>query len=359
MDGNMINHQSLSFSDVMRVAPGLRISPLGDGRSYVITDSRNASNGCVNFYVDNTLWQTMTPATSTISFGRASWWPSRSITDRRRRRSSRRRARAAAPRSSPGPSPRSGRRTRRSRDACARSRSHAAPDSCFCENRDVHGVRGVWRALRPRGRRRVHAMPQVALRATSARLVGAASARRLRRRAGVLRLPWRRDEGIRTAGPALRDARSEQFRAAEVHGDDRRATDARRARKGRHRARRRETTSMQQHGFLHAGVLASAADSACGYAALSLMPAGAAVSERRVQDQHARAGGGRPHRGARQRYPRRTHRDGVLGRGRRVHRRRGEARRYDGRDDDDGSRSRTHRLSYASEAETKRFGWVR
>ena len=33
----------------------------------------------------------------------------------------------------------------------------------------------------------------------------------------------------------------------------------------------------QQHGFLHAGVLAAAADSACGYAALSLMPAGAAV----------------------------------------------------------------------------------
>jgi uncharacterized protein (TIGR00369 family) len=33
----------------------------------------------------------------------------------------------------------------------------------------------------------------------------------------------------------------------------------------------------QQHGFLHAGVVSSAADSACGYAALSLMPAGAAV----------------------------------------------------------------------------------
>jgi uncharacterized protein (TIGR00369 family) len=33
----------------------------------------------------------------------------------------------------------------------------------------------------------------------------------------------------------------------------------------------------QQHGFLHAGVVASAADSACGYAALSLMPAGAGV----------------------------------------------------------------------------------
>jgi uncharacterized protein (TIGR00369 family) len=33
----------------------------------------------------------------------------------------------------------------------------------------------------------------------------------------------------------------------------------------------------QQHGFLHAGVLAAIADSACGYAALSLMPAEAAV----------------------------------------------------------------------------------
>jgi uncharacterized protein (TIGR00369 family) len=34
---------------------------------------------------------------------------------------------------------------------------------------------------------------------------------------------------------------------------------------------------VQQHGFLHAGALATVADSACGYAALSLMPAGAAV----------------------------------------------------------------------------------
>ena len=33
----------------------------------------------------------------------------------------------------------------------------------------------------------------------------------------------------------------------------------------------------QQHGFLHAGAIATAADSACGYAALSLMPPGAAV----------------------------------------------------------------------------------
>lgn len=33
----------------------------------------------------------------------------------------------------------------------------------------------------------------------------------------------------------------------------------------------------QQHGFLHAGALAAVADSACGYAALSLMPEDAAV----------------------------------------------------------------------------------
>jgi uncharacterized protein (TIGR00369 family) len=33
----------------------------------------------------------------------------------------------------------------------------------------------------------------------------------------------------------------------------------------------------QQHGFIHAGAIASVADSACGYAALSLMPPGADV----------------------------------------------------------------------------------
>ena len=33
----------------------------------------------------------------------------------------------------------------------------------------------------------------------------------------------------------------------------------------------------QQHGFLHAGVVTAVVDSACGYAALTLMPPGAAV----------------------------------------------------------------------------------
>jgi uncharacterized protein (TIGR00369 family) len=40
-------------------------------------------------------------------------------------------------------------------------------------------------------------------------------------------------------------------------------------------AHRAELT--QQHGFIHAGMLAAALDSACGYAAFSLMPADAAV----------------------------------------------------------------------------------
>jgi uncharacterized protein (TIGR00369 family) len=33
----------------------------------------------------------------------------------------------------------------------------------------------------------------------------------------------------------------------------------------------------QQHGFIHAGIVATALDSACGYAASTLMPADAAV----------------------------------------------------------------------------------
>jgi uncharacterized protein (TIGR00369 family) len=40
-------------------------------------------------------------------------------------------------------------------------------------------------------------------------------------------------------------------------------------------AHRAELT--QQHGYLHAGMLATALDTACGYAAFSLMPADAAV----------------------------------------------------------------------------------
>jgi uncharacterized protein (TIGR00369 family) len=38
-----------------------------------------------------------------------------------------------------------------------------------------------------------------------------------------------------------------------------------------------DSSLTQQHGFIHAGVVAAVADSACGYAALSLMPEGVAV----------------------------------------------------------------------------------
>jgi Carboxypeptidase regulatory-like domain len=62
MDGDAINHNSVSFADVMRVVPGLKVVPLGDGRTYVITDSRNpGGSGCVNFYVDNTKWTEISP----------------------------------------------------------------------------------------------------------------------------------------------------------------------------------------------------------------------------------------------------------------------------------------------------------
>jgi hypothetical protein len=60
MDGKMINKDAIVFSDVMRVAPGLKVQPLGDGRTYVISDSRSTS-GCVNFFLDGTPWTSMSP----------------------------------------------------------------------------------------------------------------------------------------------------------------------------------------------------------------------------------------------------------------------------------------------------------
>lgn len=60
-DGNQINHNAVTFSDVMRVAPGLRMDPTGNGRTYKIVDSRVSQGGCVNFYVDNQEWTEMTP----------------------------------------------------------------------------------------------------------------------------------------------------------------------------------------------------------------------------------------------------------------------------------------------------------
>lgn len=42
-------------------------------------------------------------------------------------------------------------------------------------------------------------------------------------------------------------------------------------------AMRHRDALTQQHGFLHAGIVATALDSACGYAAFTLMPVDAAV----------------------------------------------------------------------------------
>jgi uncharacterized protein (TIGR00369 family) len=42
-------------------------------------------------------------------------------------------------------------------------------------------------------------------------------------------------------------------------------------------AMRRDARFTQQHGFLHAGAVAAVLDSACGYAAFTVMPPGAAV----------------------------------------------------------------------------------
>ncbi len=38
-----------------------------------------------------------------------------------------------------------------------------------------------------------------------------------------------------------------------------------------------QTSLTQQHGFIHAGIVSTVLDSACGYAAFSLMPKGASV----------------------------------------------------------------------------------
>jgi beta-lactamase regulating signal transducer with metallopeptidase domain len=61
MDGAQIDRRSAVFSEVVRVVPGFRVAPTADGRSYVISDAHDQPNGCVNVYVDGTLWQVTTP----------------------------------------------------------------------------------------------------------------------------------------------------------------------------------------------------------------------------------------------------------------------------------------------------------
>jgi hypothetical protein len=60
MDGDNLRTDALKFSDAMRIAPGLKVTPLGDGRSYVIESARDP-NGCVTYVVDGSRWTQMTP----------------------------------------------------------------------------------------------------------------------------------------------------------------------------------------------------------------------------------------------------------------------------------------------------------
>jgi hypothetical protein len=60
MDGDALHKDALRFSDAMRVVPGLRVTPNGDGRTYTITSARDP-NGCVNFVIDGTKWTEITP----------------------------------------------------------------------------------------------------------------------------------------------------------------------------------------------------------------------------------------------------------------------------------------------------------
>ena len=62
LEGDQIPHTNM-FSDALRVVPGIRVQPSGDGTgSQVITSSRDATGmGCVNFYVDGTPWQQQFP----------------------------------------------------------------------------------------------------------------------------------------------------------------------------------------------------------------------------------------------------------------------------------------------------------
>lgn len=59
MDDDDINENSSYFSDVLRAAPGIRISPTGMNRQ-VITSTRSP-NGCVLVWVDGNMWQSMEP----------------------------------------------------------------------------------------------------------------------------------------------------------------------------------------------------------------------------------------------------------------------------------------------------------
>lgn len=58
LDGDQINTNALNFSDVVRIAPGIRVVPVGQRN--MITSARDP-NGCVAVYIDGTMWQQLEP----------------------------------------------------------------------------------------------------------------------------------------------------------------------------------------------------------------------------------------------------------------------------------------------------------
>jgi hypothetical protein len=49
------------LTDVFRTVPGLRVSPSGNGMDYVVQSSRNVTGGCVKYYVDGAVWESVFP----------------------------------------------------------------------------------------------------------------------------------------------------------------------------------------------------------------------------------------------------------------------------------------------------------
>ena len=49
------------LTDVFRTVPGLRVTPAGNGMDYVIESSRSAMGGCVKYYVDGAVWESVFP----------------------------------------------------------------------------------------------------------------------------------------------------------------------------------------------------------------------------------------------------------------------------------------------------------
>lgn len=61
MDGEQLNNRgALRFNEVLRTVPGLRVSQDNQG-NLIVTSTRDARGGCVNYVVDGSPWQSMDP----------------------------------------------------------------------------------------------------------------------------------------------------------------------------------------------------------------------------------------------------------------------------------------------------------